>query len=76
MPNYPYGLKNTDHECLREENNQNLVEFECVYSGWGWLLFSIGMSARPSRVDFICRKCNQVIDSTSELVVLKKYVGR
>jgi hypothetical protein len=74
MSNFPCGFKNTTHSC--DENKNYPVEFECTYSGFGWLLFSIGMSAKPTRVDFICSNCKEIIESTSNPEILKKYVGR
>ncbi len=58
------------------DKSHSMIKPKCHYSGWGWVLFSIGMSARPIRVDFVCEKCGEMIDSSTELVVLKKYVGR
>ncbi len=77
MSNFPNGFKNTDHKCSDGGDNKNYpVEFECTYSGLGWLLFSIGMSAKPTRVDFICANCKEIIESSSDPQTLKKYVGR
>jgi hypothetical protein len=77
MSDFPYGFKNTPHKCsLGSEIKNHPIDFECQYSGFGWLLFSIGMSAKPTRVNFICRNCKNVIESTADSEILKKYVGR
>ena len=74
MSNFPKGFKDTKHNC--GDNKSYPVKFECTYSGLGWLLFSIGMSAKPTRVDFICSNCKEIIESSSDPQILKKYVGR
>lgn len=58
------------------EDKEN-YDFKTVYSGWGWFLFTvIGMSATPTRVDFINRKTGNVEASTTDHEILKKFVGR
>jgi hypothetical protein len=62
-----------------EELIKNVKRYEVKthYSGFGWFLFTfIGMSAKPTRVDFIDRETGAVVRSTSDPEVLKKYVGR
>ncbi|MBK8944304.1 MAG: hypothetical protein IPM32_03440 [Ignavibacteriae bacterium] len=57
--------------------NHPIVIHESEYSKWGWFLFTIlGLSAKPKSVKFICSKCNEIIFSTSEPKILKKFVGR
>ncbi len=54
----------------------NKVIHECVYTGFGWLLFTIGMSAKPSEVIFKCVNCGVVFSKDKSNETLKKYVGR
>jgi len=54
----------------------NKVIHECVYSGLGWFLFSLGMSAKPSEVKFKCVTCGVVFAIDKSNQTLKKYVGR
>ena len=54
----------------------SFIQHKCEYSSWGWVLYWIGMSAKPIRVDFYCMNCGDVIYSTSEPEVMKQYVGR
>ena len=57
--------------------NVKKYEVETHYTGFGWFLFTfIGMSAKPARVDFIDRETGQVVQSSTDPEVLKKYVGR
>ncbi len=58
------------------DKSHSMIKPDCHYSGWGWLLFSIGMSAKPIRVDFVCEICKDKIDSSTDNEILKKYVGR
>jgi hypothetical protein len=52
------------------------VQHICEYSGFGQVLYWIGISAIPVRVNFVCSVCKEVIESTDEQQILKKYVGR
>ncbi len=53
------------------------VGFETHYSGLGWFLYTvIGMSAKPTRVDFVNEKTGEILRSTKDPEELKKYVGR
>ena len=54
----------------------NHIDFKCHYSGWGLFWFYVGISAKPIKVDFICSKCGNIIESSTEDEILKKYVGR
>jgi hypothetical protein len=52
------------------------VELKTGYSTFGWILFYIGMSARPVKAEYICKKCGEIIESIADPVELKKYVGK
>lgn len=52
------------------------VQHKCEYSGFGQVLYWIGISAIPIRVNYVCSVCGETIESTNEFSVLKKYVGR
>lgn len=52
------------------------TEAECKYSGVGWLLLFIGMSAQPTEVVFRCKKCGEIIESKTDEKTLKQYIGR
>lgn len=57
------------------ENDRKLT-FKTHYSTFGWLLYSIGMSAKPVKVDFIDSETGEIVRSTTDPDELKKYVGR
>ncbi|OGU65473.1 MAG: hypothetical protein A2499_16445 [Stygiobacter sp. RIFOXYC12_FULL_38_8] len=52
------------------------VQHKCEYSGFGQVLYWIGISAVPVRVNFVCTVCNEAIESTDDPNILKQYVGR
>jgi hypothetical protein len=52
------------------------IKHTCEYSGFGQVLYWIGISAIPVRVNFVCSVCNEVIESTDDPEILKQYVGR
>jgi hypothetical protein len=59
------------------EIEHNKVVHETEYTKWGWFLFTIlGLSAKPSKVKFICSECGEIILETREPAVLSKFVGR
>lgn len=64
-------------EKQKAQNDKNKKPiFKTHYSSFGWILYSIGMSAQPIRVDFIDPETGQVVGSTTDPAELKKYVGR
>ena len=53
------------------------VIHETEYTKWGWFLFTVlGLSAKPSKVKFICSECDQTIIVTRDPTILAKFVGR
>jgi hypothetical protein len=77
MMQYPKGFKLTDHDCHpKNKELDNPIEARCKYSTFGWILFSVGVSAKPIRVDFVCLHCGKVIQSTTDSKTLTFYVGR
>jgi hypothetical protein len=46
-------------------------EADYTFSGWFRLLF--GISARPTRVKYRCRRCDQTFDQTTDPEVLDKH---
>ncbi len=52
-------------------------EIKTHYSGWGWFLFTIiGMSATPEKVEFIDRETGNVVETSTDPEITKKFVGR
>lgn len=50
-----------------------MVNAEAEYSGVGWLMVAIGISWRPERVKYRCRRCDVVFDSTTDPQVLADH---
>ncbi|OGU35165.1 MAG: hypothetical protein A2068_01145 [Ignavibacteria bacterium GWB2_35_6b] len=75
-------LLQENNKVMNEEKQKAQIDknkkftFKTHYSSLGWLLYSIGMSAQPIKVDFIDPETGHVVGSTTDPVELKKYVGR
>ncbi|MBU1095255.1 MAG: hypothetical protein CVV23_08755 [Ignavibacteriae bacterium HGW-Ignavibacteriae-2] len=52
-------------------------EVKTFYSGWGWFLFTvIGMSAKPSKVEFLDRETGKIVETSFDPEILNNFVGR
>lgn len=63
------------------KENIDVISKKCdvktYYSGWGWFLFTvIGMSAKPSKVEFIDRITGKIIGISVDPDILGRFVGR
>ena len=48
-----------------------MISPECKYSLWGWMRVSfLGISTRPVRVVYRCRRCNTVLHRTNDPQIL------
>lgn len=54
---------NRDHHMVNEE-------FE--HTGVGWFLLLFGISAKPVRIKYRCRRCDQIFDETTDPAILGK----
>jgi hypothetical protein len=45
------------------------------YSAWGWFTVLFGISTRPLRLTYKCRRCNVTFDSTDDPTELDKHMG-
>jgi len=61
--------------CGNNRNSES-VYIKTEYTPWGWLWMLLGISAVPVKVNFICRKCGQTLDTLTSKEELKKYTGR
>ncbi|MBI3124328.1 MAG: hypothetical protein HYZ10_07980 [Ignavibacteriales bacterium] len=61
--------------CGHDKTNPKVLH-KCEYSGFGQILYWIGISAVPVRVNFVCTVCNETIESTDDQGILKQYIGR
>lgn len=55
------------------DQKHHLVSAEGEYSFFGYLCLFLGISARPERVNYRCRTCNQTFDSTTNPAVLDSH---
>lgn len=44
-----------------------MVSAEPKYGIWSLFVVSMGISQRPRRIEYRCRRCDQVFDSTTEV---------
>jgi hypothetical protein len=49
-------------------------EYKDHYSTMGWFWFSMGMTATPKKVDFICTKCDKIFFETTDRELIKHYL--
>jgi hypothetical protein len=61
--------------CGFDKTSPNIIH-KSEYSSFGWILYWIGISAQPNRINFLCDKCGEIIESTDNPEVLRKFVGR
>jgi hypothetical protein len=52
------------------------IKHKSEYSTMGMILYWIGISAVPVRVNFHCDQCREIIESTDNPEIIKKFVGR
>lgn len=50
-----------------------MVNAEAEYGALGWLMVAVGISAKPRRVRYRCRRCDAVFDSTTDPKVLSAH---
>jgi len=50
------------------------VTIDPEYTVGGWFLLLIGVTATPTRLNYRCRRCNEVFDSTTDPALLEKHV--
>jgi hypothetical protein len=50
-----------------------LVSAKTKYNRWGWLLLSIGISAKPIEIIFECQKCGGIVETSKDPVLLVRY---
>jgi len=51
----------------------HMVSDEPVYTFVGWFAILIGISARPTRIKYRCRRCQEVFHQTTDPAVLAKH---
>ncbi len=47
------------------DRNHHLVTPQAEYSGIGWFLVTFGITTRPVKIKYKCRKCNEIFDESS-----------
>jgi hypothetical protein len=44
----------------------HMVTAKAEYSGLGWFLVTFGITFRPKKIRYFCRKCGEVFDESSQ----------
>jgi len=55
--------------------NHHMVSAEGEYTFSGYLRLFFGISARPTRIKYRCRRCDKVFDSTTDPKILDAKIG-
>jgi len=55
------------------DRDHHLVSPEPKHTFWGWVLMTLGITSHPIHMAFRCRRCHQVIEETTDPVVMKRY---
>jgi hypothetical protein len=50
-----------------------MVSADPEYTPWGWVRLVIGISTRPTKIKYRCRRCDQVVESTTAAADLDSY---
>jgi hypothetical protein len=48
----------------------HMVSADPQYSGVGWFLVLVGISATPHTVRFVCRRCEEVLETVTDRAAL------
>lgn len=56
------------------DRTHHLVDAKGDYTLWGWFLVGMGSSARPKRIRFLCTRCHEVFDETTNPTELRKFI--
>jgi hypothetical protein len=55
------------------DKTHHMVSARGRYTIWGWFALLIGVTARPKRVEYWCRRCGERADVTTDPDVLAKH---
>ena len=47
------------------DKNHHMVTPKAEYSSIGWFLVTFGITIRPKKIKYMCRKCNEIFDESS-----------
>ena len=47
------------------DKNHHMVTPQAEYSGIGWFLVTFGITSRPTKIKYKCRKCNEIFDEST-----------
>ncbi|WGL58521.1 hypothetical protein QEJ31_08205 [Pigmentibacter sp. JX0631] len=50
----------------------HMITPKAEYSGFGWFLVTFGITAKPKKIKYYCRKCNEIFDESTETEDIEK----
>jgi hypothetical protein len=56
------------------DRNHPLVVRKNKYTRWGFIGMCVGISVKPIFARYLCTKCNEYFDETTDPVELNKYL--
>ncbi len=56
------------------DRNHHDTETKGDYGFWGWMAMLTGATVKPNKVHFICRRCRQEFDETTDPDDLLKHI--
>lgn len=51
----------------------HMVSADPEYTPWGWVRLVVGISTRPTKIKYRCRRCDEVVESTTDATDLDSY---
>src|SRR5258706_8852309 len=57
------------------DRDHHFVSPEPKHTFWGWVLMTLGITSIPVKMGFRCRRCNTLIEETTDPAVIKRYRG-
>lgn len=51
----------------------HMVSADAEYTFVGWVALLLGISARPTRINYHCRRCDQIFERTTDPEVLANH---
>ncbi len=56
------------------DRTHRLVESKARYGFWGWAALAMGATVTPRRIDRVCKRCGQTVESITDPAELQRHV--
>lgn len=54
--------------------NHHMVQAKGEYTAWGHFLVAFGISYKPLKVRYLCLKCGEYFDETTDKKILETFI--